>query len=49
MLKLCSCVHEKVCKNKDKLKELKEAVVKEVMEESILLGIIEYDETIEYD
>ena len=39
VFELCSHVHEKVCNNNEELKQLKEAAVKEVMEESILLGI----------
>lgn len=38
VFKLRSHVHEKVCKNSEELKQLKEAAVKEVMEVSILLG-----------
>ena len=42
LLKLSSHKHEKVHKNKGDIKELEEAAVKEVMEECLLLGVIEY-------
>ena len=42
LLKLSSCKQEKDYRNKDDIKKLEEAAVKEVMQECLLLGVIEY-------